>query len=444
MLWRHGYVEVITAWNNDVAVYPPSPVYGRVDSNAVIAGAAASSKEDERESYTVNRRFLLILSGNVEVNPGPKDLCPCDVRPRAKVLEIKCKKCDQVWHINCVGLEGITEGAVSKLSKWNCPVCLELPEKLKELEEDQNPLKMILTKMGEMQEQIHKLEEKVDTKITDQSGPKMQFNTAVQLGRVQQNVKQLVRNQVIKPKPAATDTDKYDRTLLVRKYKDKNISDSKHIRRVLNKQYKKAIIDNVRTTVHGSIFMEFIDKETADMVLEDWKLELFGGNEGAVKLKPEGPAAIIKHIYQDDITENNLVAAVKENYPDTEVELFKDKDKEFTGTVKVIFKSQDQLENALKNRVDINQHLYAVDRWEHRPRVVRCFNCHKFAHIARLCRHTGTICGKCSSTAHATKACTVTPANYKCVHCGGNHETGSKVCEVMKLKTEELKGGQWL
>ena len=70
--------------------------------------------------------------------------------------------------------------------------------------------------------------------------------------------------------------------------------------------------------------------------------------------------------------------------------------------------------------------------------IVRCYNCQKFAHIARLCVYEGTICGKCSSKDHSTKECSVEPKDYKCFHCKGNHETGSKNCEVIKMKIEQL------
>ena len=73
-------------------------------------------------AYSINRRFLLVISGDIEKNPGPKDICPCDIRPKVKTFEIECDKCVQVWHSNCVGLEGITEAAILKLTKWKCPL----------------------------------------------------------------------------------------------------------------------------------------------------------------------------------------------------------------------------------------------------------------------------------------------------------------------------------
>ena len=63
-------------------------------------------------------------------------------------------------------------------------------------------------------------------------------------------------------------------------------------------------------------------------------------------------------------------------------------------------------------------------------------------HVARICRNRvkgNPRCGNCAETGHETKDCVQPKENYKCCHCDGNHETGARDCEVMKLKLEEIK-----
>ena len=79
-----------------------------------------------------------------------------------------------------------------------------------------------------------------------------------------------------------------------------------------------------------------------------------------------------------------------------------------------------------------------MERYKYKPQIIRCFNCQGFGHVARLCKSQNPVCGKCTSKEHNTKECTVAPNNFKCFHCGENHQTGNRHCEAIKLKTEEL------
>ena len=349
--------------------------------------------------------------------------------------------CDQVWHSNCVGLEGITEVAITKLNKWKCHLCFDVPEKMKaKSKNNEITLKSILDKMGEMQELINRLEAKVDNNNENKNSSELNYSAALKLGKVDKNVQQLMKNQSSKPETThKNNTERFERTLIVKSYSDKNIRNSKDVRRVVSNAYKNAAITGAFTTVKGSILLEFADKQTADTVKESWNPDLFGGNKGVVNLKPAKPAGLIKYVYQNNISEDELIEAAQSSYPNTDIELFKNKDKKFTGTIKVSFNSSEDLEAALNNTVSINNHRYIMEKYEQRPQIVRCFNCQKFAHIARVCLHEGSICGKCSSKEHSTKECMVAPKDYKCFHCGGNHETGNRKCEVIRLKTEELR-----
>ena len=109
---------------------------------------------------------------------------------------------------------------------------------------------------------------------------------------------------------------------------------------------------------------------------------------------------------------------------------------------KVKFENEEKLEEALAGVVVINRHRYIMERFRYRPKLIQCYNCYKFAHVARLCWKVGSVCGKCASTDHPTKDCQAHHNDFKCINCGGNHESTSKYCEVVKLKLEELASRQ--
>ena len=142
--------------------------------------------------------------------------------------------------------------------------------------------------------------------------------------------------------------------------------------------------------------------------------------------------------YVEDLPADEIETEIKEQFPDSRVELFQ-RDEAFTGTVKVIFKDEEQLNKAMRDRCKIKEVYYLVDVFNPKPRVIKCNTCQAFGHVSRLCRRKNKpVCGKCCGTNHETNACIVEEEGYKCAHCGGNHVTGSYTCQKMKEKLDEI------
>ena len=142
----------------------------------------------------------------------------------------------------------------------------------------------------------------------------------------------------------------------------------------------------------------------------------------------------------EDTDDDDIIRDIKQKYPNCEVDMFQ-KNGKFSGTIKIIFQGAQELEDALKERIMIQDVRYIIGKYIYKPRVVVCKYCQTIGHISRLCRNRERnkhVCGKCSSKSHETKDCTVQPEDYKCYHCEGKHITGSKVCRIMIQKMEEL------
>ena len=69
--------------------------------------------------------MLLLLSGDVEVNPGPEtdsvSICQRCTKQNNRKHKIQCKKCETWWHLSCVHL---TRLQASSLTQWWCPDCM--------------------------------------------------------------------------------------------------------------------------------------------------------------------------------------------------------------------------------------------------------------------------------------------------------------------------------
>ena len=392
----------------------------------------------------INLRFLLLLASDIERNPGPENInsCPCDeeifVSGGKIVLYITCTKCQQKWHVRCVGLEGITEAPLKKLTQWCCPSCYVFPEKATTRNQTQNNL------ITQMKKELESLETRLCDKIEKQSQPAYSQiaskieNKIEDIGKNQKEGNKLAKAILNQTKPSDTpeELERQARILVVRKPNAPDIRSSGDIREHFNKRYGPSfIIKHTRNTVGGSILLEFADIEMANKIMNSWDKKLFGGNEGVSKLQPRHTAGIIKQVSKS--YENDIIDEIKEQFPQSHIELFR-KDKKFTGTVKIIFKDEDSLKKAIESKCKINNQIYVIDIFIPKPKVIKCNVCQTFGHVSRRCWNTDKpICGKCGEQ-HETKDCEVNEQDFKCFHCNGNHITGSYSCEKMKEKLEQI------
>ena len=117
--------------------------------------------------------FLLILSGDIEINPGPtSDIQKCPCEKSYNQMTIKCSSCSQYWHTTCVGLDKITKVACEKLTRWKCVLCAVIPSSIKEklagsLNCSTNETNTVVVQLQKMENLLAKIEEtkKINKKI---------------------------------------------------------------------------------------------------------------------------------------------------------------------------------------------------------------------------------------------------------------------------------------
>ena len=207
----------------------------------------------------------------------------------------------------------------------------------------------------------------------------------------------------------------------------------------MTREFPTVVFRHCRTTAAGSILIELDSNADAEYIEARWKKEFFGGNEGMEKVEQGKNISIVKNIYLEEDEDDEAVARnIQENYPGAKAELFKTSDGNFMGTMKVKFNGKEQMDKARTERFKLFRSNYYMEPYQPKPKVIKCNRCQRFGHIGRLCRSVKPKCGKCTSEEHETKDCRVEAKDYKCVHCNGNHSTGSKDCEVWKNKEEEL------
>ena len=365
-----------------------------------------------------------------------KDTSPCKICHRnvdENELGIRCSGCELFFHNKCATtpMKLAAFKIIADTPDWvkvYCPSCLITTAKT-------------VNSIEEIKENLVVMSNKISAQVQNNANEPHPYRAAAMssLGsnmiKVNKSVQRLERNDTELQKHKE---EKSDRTCIVLKYQNKEIVSSGDIRKIINKEFPGIIIRNARTTVGGSILLEFDNKIAADEVQTKWKNTLFGGNEGLKRVNEPNHAIIVKHVYVVDKSDEQLVKEITDNYPNVKkCELFK-KDERFTGTIKLVFNGTETIQNLLVNRISIFRQMYIVDVFNPKPRVIKCNYCQKIGHVSRLCRSENPKCGKCTSEEHETKNCQTPPASYKCCHCHGNHITGNPQCPVNRNKLDEI------
>lgn len=227
------------------------------------------------------------------------------------------------------------------------------------------------------------------------------------------------------PKPAVN-TITFDRKkcVVVDNIKDQDsIKSDDNIRRVVGKD-KKIIIDRISRSRMGPIFVQLSDPQAVEQVITNWNPHNFGGSTANKSVTPQRTYGVLKGVpltISDDEIRDNLNHL---GYANTEVKRIMKKNNP-TRAIKVKFQCKDDLEKAVRENVVIEHLTTRVELLSIQPRVLQCYNCQRFGHIADKCRSPKT-CLRCSKPYDERhEEC---DEDEKCINCQGAHTSVHKQC----------------
>jgi len=228
-----------------------------------------------------------------------------------------------------------------------------------------------------------------------------------------------------------------------------NISDptSYHSSEEIRRETKK--FDNLKgsefsySLPRGGVALQFKTEEEAVNAIRKWPKEAFGGNCEAhsPKYSSQETTAFLKNT-SNSVTETTIEEILSKHCKVKKVQrLFSRETARPLPVVKVVFSSNSDLEKATK----LNLHIKSVNgkgvyiEKSRCFRIIRCYNCQEFGHIAKLCKKSEK-CENCGSTEHRERNC---KENSKCANCEASHKASSPNCpryisEVTKCRACSL------
>ena len=339
---------------------------------------------------------------------------------------LQCDRCNRFVHNNCMDKPVSKELYVALADSPEyvqifCPDCMKTKGAIEKLSVDVDTIKKGMTEVS------------YASKVN--SGLVQDVNKAVV--SIESTAKTLPRRP--KEDPAAISKqreEKLGRTIVVLKPKSHS-NNSHEIRREFNRKFPEVALVAAVPTASGSIRMEFNDSTTKEGVAHKWDLGMFGGNAGVRTPTMKPTIGIIKEVNVSD-NPDIIKNAVEEHYPGTVLDFFKRNDR-YTGTVKLIFNDHNMYAKVMEEGgLKAGGVKYRMEQFHVRAKVIRCYKCQGYGHIATRCRAKEARCGKCCQTGHESNTCIAEITNPTCFHCKGSHFTGSKVCQEFKLVEEKI------
>ena len=112
-------------------------------------------------------------------------------------------------------------------------------------------------------------------------------------------------------------------------------------------------------------------------------------------------------------------------------------------TVKIDFAQTEEYERCLKEgNVKVGERVHNVVQFEPKQRVIQCYRCFKFGHVAKLCSRQEQRCNLCSKNHNEQNCMFWQDKNcdrFKCSNCGGKHESLDRKCPSYKKVVDKIR-----
>ena len=168
-----------------------------------------------------------------------------------------------------------------------------------------------------------------------------------------------------------------------------NFRDSVQIKKEFAEHFPLKRMIHAFNRTRGNVHLEFVSKEEADKVFEEWKSVFLGDStkiRRAFSTEKPNCAVIIKKVPLD-VTDEMIQSCLDTQFADAKATRSIKRDSTKLGTFKLVLKSENDLGKALHQGLFIDSIYFKTTPFvQNGIQVVRCFQCKKFGHISAKCQ----------------------------------------------------------
>ena len=216
------------------------------------------------------------------------------------------------------------------------------------------------------------------------------------------------------------------------------IKHSSVIKQHFNQQFKQMKIKSCFSTSKGSLFIELTSETDANKVIRDWKGTYFSIDANsptvATLLVDKGAQGIMKSVPLD-LSNEDIDAHLQEKFPGSKARRFENRNGKLF-TVLITFANRDQLLQAINDDVAVGYMYFDVTKFIPKKSLTRCYNCLRFDHVAKWCKHREKTCKHCAGD-HLSDVCP-DPSKLSCINCQGTHSSVDSTCPKYVQKIDAI------
>jgi hypothetical protein len=235
------------------------------------------------------------------------------------------------------------------------------------------------------------------------------------------------------------------KTVVILKDVDKDkVRDSRNIKSTFNRYFPNMAIKSCFISKGGSVFIELESPEDAKRAEQEWEPKFFT-KEGRTNkvttcsiLVNMNNSVLVKGVPLD-ISNSELTTIAGNLYTGATVRRFVTKDNNKLTTVKIDFRDTAHQEHCIAEGLKIGHQIFRAEKYIPRQRIVQCYNCYRYGHVAKFCRQEKETCKYCSGD-HCFDKCPHDKGYYKCRNCGSkDHHAASNQCRAYIEIVQEMK-----
>ena len=199
-------------------------------------------------------------------------------------------------------------------------------------------------------------------------------------------------------------------------------------------------VKSIRVTRNKNIQIYFEDAESYSEVVENEAIF-----EGKYKAKTDNKPyfVVLKGLNYQNALVYKQELEVKYNIKEIKQIKSMRTPNQVINKVILAVENKESADSLIRNGIRLSYIRYRIEEYRSPIKLIQCFKCQGFNHIAKNCKKEKTICPKCGSDNHPIDEQTNKPIcnaeKKQCINCGNEHSSAAPFCPKKQERLQYIK-----
>lgn len=207
------------------------------------------------------------------------------------------------------------------------------------------------------------------------------------------------------------------------------VDDAKKLKKFIEKELKNVKVKRIKVTRNKNMQLYFDDSESFEEVLTNF--ELLDGKYRAIAERKLNYFILVGlnfkdvQIYKKDLENKYNIKEIKQ------IKSIRSPNQVINKVILAV-EDKEQIPQLLKTGIYLNYMRFRTEEYKSPIRLIQCYKCQNYGHIAKQCNANKTVCPKCGKNDHeidpTTKKLICNAEKKCCIHCKSEHSSAAYSC----------------